>query len=487
MRPHTGARTRARRWGTAATALALSCGATALAAAPAGADPLDSHCQVTNAYGSPQAACLWGLDNQIDHFSVPGTVSALTVDAYGGNGGDDGPYAGGRGAEVYGSLSTSGLSQLLIAVGGNGQSVTTDGLSCFGTTPCPGGFNGGGNGGAGSDGEPPTGAGGGGLTGIVDPNTHARLIIAAGGGGASSSGSAGSSGGSAGASPGNGGSIASNSGGSAAGSSNSLGTDGAPAQSPLGGGGGGGAGMPGGLGGAAGDGGGAGASYGPGDEISTSTRQNPSLALIYNLAGAGVAMQCSDLAAGQSSTCTITVTPTDGSMTTAPTGTVQYTDVDGVNAPTCALSPDGDSGPATASCTVTLTPGGSTASGQLSYGGDNGYGTASSAFSQDVGGGGALSLIRNLARPAIHGGSAVGDRLSCSAGRWQGKKLKFTYAWKRDGKKLRGQTASRLKVVGADRGHSLVCTVTAHSGKAAVSASSRARHIPAARGHRRVV
>ena len=588
-------RRRARRSVTATAALALSCAATFAAAPSAGAAPLDSHCTESDLSSGAMAECQWNVDGQIDHFTVPAAVGTVHVTAIGGAGGNisaaDGNFAGGTGAQVDGDLSVSGIDTLLIAVGGNGAGIG-DGGSCDGSSPCAGGFNGGGSGGAGS-GSALAGAGGGGLTQIVDASSHARLVTAGGGGGASDGGGLG---GAAGATPANGTSVNPYGyGGAAASSSNSLGTAGGTSDGTYGGGGGGGAGQSGGGGGSAGTGGGAGSSLVPagGDfQVSSSPSETGSLSMYYTLNPDAVAMNCGTLTESQSTTCTITVTPTSGSATVAPTGVVRY--VDNITSPLCTLSADGTSDPATASCTVTLDPAQTgPASGRVIYVGDDSYAQATNSFSAEVAapvnsgptpppvttegypslvqlncptqtlyvynscdvnisgegptaptgtvtlhsepggqnytctlvnqgctmsfpsqsptdqvtltftysgdsvykgsvgyaevvlGFAASSLIRNVSRPAIHGNSKVGDRLSCSAGRWQGRKLKYTYAWKRNGKKLKGQTASHLKVVGADRGHSLICTVTAHAGGAAVSASSRPRHIPAARGHRR--
>lgn len=64
-------------------------------------------------------------------------------------------------------------------------------------------------------------------------------------------------------------------------------------------------------------------------------------------------------------------------------------------------------------------------------------------------------------RPSIHGLARVGNELFCTHGRWVPTPARYTYLWKRTGEPLRHATARTHRVVNADRGRRLTCSVTA--------------------------
>jgi hypothetical protein len=66
--------------------------------------------------------------------------------------------------------------------------------------------------------------------------------------------------------------------------------------------------------------------------------------------------------------------------------------------------------------------------------------------------------IKSTKAPRISGKARVGSRLRCSSGTWTGAP-KLTYAWKRNGKTLKGATTNRYKVRKRDRRAKLTCTV----------------------------
>jgi hypothetical protein len=111
----------------------------------------------------------------VESFTVPECVAAITVDAYGAQGGNGTYYNGGLGGRVQATISVVPSTSLSIRVGGAGGG------------PCPAGglpgFNGGGQGScnAGSD----SGAGGGATDIRVSPfNVGNRIVVAGAGGGA---------------------------------------------------------------------------------------------------------------------------------------------------------------------------------------------------------------------------------------------------------------------------------------------------------------
>jgi hypothetical protein len=74
-----------------------------------------------------------------------------------------------------------------------------------------------------------------------------------------------------------------------------------------------------------------------------------------------------------------------------------------------------------------------------------------------------ISTVRGPAivkRPALAGTAKAGHRLRCSAGTWT-HATKFTYAWARNGKTIKGEAQKAYTVRRADRGSTLTCAVTA--------------------------
>ena len=51
----------------------------------------------------------------------------------------------------------------------------------------------------------------------------------------------------------------------------------------------------------------------------------------------------------------------------------------------------------------------------------------------------------------------VGNRLACARGGWEGSRVRFTYAWLRDG--ARWATGRAYRMTAADRGHAFTCVV----------------------------
>jgi len=116
-------------------------------------------------------------------FTVPAGVTMITIQAYGAQGGDDTPVAGGQGGYATGDLAVTPGQVLNIYVGGKGTDGPGSGQNCA----LPGGFNGGGNTGATccSNAGGGAGAGGGASDVRLAGNTlNDRVIVAAGGGGA---------------------------------------------------------------------------------------------------------------------------------------------------------------------------------------------------------------------------------------------------------------------------------------------------------------
>jgi hypothetical protein len=94
--------------------------------------------------------------------------------------------------------------------------------------------------------------------------------------------------------------------------------------------------------------------------------------------------------------------------------------------------------------------------------------------SADLGGGWELTLT-NTGRPSIQGGPRVGRTLLCRRGTWDGTvPIRYSYAWLRNGRPLRGFNGARYVVRRRDRGWLLACRVTASNGGPGVSATSRA-------------
>jgi hypothetical protein len=63
--------------------------------------------------------------------------------------------------------------------------------------------------------------------------------------------------------------------------------------------------------------------------------------------------------------------------------------------------------------------------------------------------------------PRITGQAAPGHTLTCAHGTWSHSPTSFLYRWKRDGQPIPGSTGATDRVVAADRGQTLTCTVRA--------------------------
>jgi virginiamycin B lyase len=89
----------------------------------------------------------------------------------------------------------------------------------------------------------------------------------------------------------------------------------------------------------------------------------------------------------------------------------------------------------------------------------------------------------NTSVPGISGTPASGQSLTCSPGTWSGlPEPTISFSWLRDGGPIPGATLATYQVVDADRGHLLVCEVTAtnNGGTAAVRTAGVAIAAPAA-------
>ena len=116
------------------------------------------------------------------NFTVPSSVSTITIKVWGAQGGNGGTYnnSGGKGGYATGDLTVSAGDALYVYVGGEGGEITnTD-------TQNAGGFNGGGLGGYDTSGQTQNGGGGGGASDVRYGGTALgnRKIVAGGGGGA---------------------------------------------------------------------------------------------------------------------------------------------------------------------------------------------------------------------------------------------------------------------------------------------------------------
>ena len=326
------------------------------------------------------------------HFTVPEGVASLDINALGaggghawGNGLSTVGGAGGSGSWIQGSLAVMPGQVLDLAVGQAGA----DALS--GCTPGAGGASfeahvqgAGGKGGscAFDSGFGVAGGGGGSATAVTleDGSIIINLIIAAGGGGgggggaiAGFEGGAGGSGGGANGGNGNG----TNAGGGGAGGGSGSVDGGGGGTIPescsacsAGAGGGGGGGREGGGGGGASTiagGGGGGGGGGGTDVVPTGGTDSLSpggpgadglVQITYTPPDStSTAVSCSPnpVVAGQTTTCTATVTDTEAGVTSTPTGTVNFS-VDHAGSfggNPCTLS---QSSPGVATCSVTFTP-----------------------------------------------------------------------------------------------------------------------------------
>jgi hypothetical protein len=95
-----------------------------------------------------------------------------------------------------------------------------------------------------------------------------------------------------------------------------------------------------------------------------------------------------------------------------------------------------------------------------------------------------LALPVNTKRPRISGKARVGKTLTCSRGSWSGQPTAFAYAWKRNGKTIKGANRSKHRVKRKDAGRKLRCTVTAKNAAGTGSATSNAVSPKRPKSHR---
>jgi PASTA domain len=91
---------------------------------------------------------------------------------------------------------------------------------------------------------------------------------------------------------------------------------------------------------------------------------------------------------------------------------------------------------------------------------------------------GVASLVPplNSARPRLSGAARVGQRLTCGAGTWSGGPS-FAYRWLRNGAAIARATGSAYRLVSADVGKAVQCSVLATNGGGTVAADSAPRII----------
>ncbi len=84
----------------------------------------------------------------------------------------------------------------------------------------------------------------------------------------------------------------------------------------------------------------------------------------------------------------------------------------------------------------------------------------------------------NVKKPQISGKPGLGHILTCLHGSWTHQPTRFLYGWSRNGKTIKGATKNTYKVTGADKSHSLACTVKAvNSAGTSKPATSAAVHV----------
>ncbi|MFJ9847731.1 Ig-like domain-containing protein [Kitasatospora sp. NPDC101155] len=379
-------------------ALAVAAGVFCAAGITPVALSVPAHAQGTCTTSGSTTTCTFAFTGAEQTFTVPNGVTQVDVTAIGAAGGLEGlgHASGGRGAQVSGTLTgLSGGQTLYVEVGG----TATNNGSCYPTSQCTGGFNGGGN--------THFGGGGGGASDIrTQPRTvpltttDSRLVVAAGGGGAGEAAQnpcPGSPGGDAGQ-PGADGACSGGTGGGAGtatqGGAGGAGGGGTPSGTPgtlgtggnggLNTGGGGGAGFYGGGGGGninpstspagSGGGGGGGSSLVPvGGTGPTVTSAAASITISYisqPTVTTTLTTSPNPSLFGHPVTLTDTVCPNGGTGPT-PTGTVTFTDA-GATLGTAPLSPGGGDHCAQAQLTWSnLLPGSHTLTAQ--YSGDTTY------------------------------------------------------------------------------------------------------------------
>jgi len=76
-------------------------------------------------------------------------------------------------------------------------------------------------------------------------------------------------------------------------------------------------------------------------------------------------------------------------------------------------------------------------------------------------------------KPEVSGNSAVGEKLTCAPGTWNGAPPpSFTYEWLRDGASIGSATSGTYTAEGVDLGHALSCHVVASNTEGSAEAES---------------
>jgi hypothetical protein len=71
--------------------------------------------------------------------------------------------------------------------------------------------------------------------------------------------------------------------------------------------------------------------------------------------------------------------------------------------------------------------------------------------------------IKPVKATSISGSARVGQTLKLKLGTWSVKPARYAYQWKRNGKSISHATKSSYKLVAADRGAKITCTITAYA------------------------
>jgi hypothetical protein len=77
-----------------------------------------------------------------------------------------------------------------------------------------------------------------------------------------------------------------------------------------------------------------------------------------------------------------------------------------------------------------------------------------------------------VSRPVVTGTGAVGDTLSCSAGRWSGSPTSYGYQWSSSNAPISGANGATYTVVRGNLNQTLTCTVTAANAGGAIQSES---------------
>lgn len=86
--------------------------------------------------------------------------------------------------------------------------------------------------------------------------------------------------------------------------------------------------------------------------------------------------------------------------------------------------------------------------------------------------------LRNTHPPTTHGTPRVGGTLMCLRGSWTGSPpIRYSYAWRRNGKLVPGEDTARYRVKRRDAGSRIACEVTATNAAGSIRAASRALEV----------